>query len=128
MAPALILALLLAGCSGRSGSVGSERESELREVANLLILHSGQHNKGPAKAADLQKYEAGGPLGFQAVKSGDIVIVWGATMPGEGDRTGTTAIVAYEKKTPTEGGLVLLHNGTIQEMTAEGFAAAPKMK
>lgn len=125
------LALLVAGCSssGPSGGGTPGKEAELTEVGSMLVLYSGQHRKGPAKAADLAGYEQGAPLGYPAVKSGEVVVVWGATMPGEGDLDkGTTAVVAYEKKTPKEGGLVLLHNGKVQAMTAAEFAAAPKAK
>jgi hypothetical protein len=124
----LLLPVLVAGCSSGRPVENSGRAGELRDVAVLLALASGPGNKAPTRFADLVKHENGGPTGFQAVKAGEIVVVWGVPMPPEGQPGGTTDIIAYEKKTPTEGGLVLLHNGTIQEMTAEAFAAAPRAK
>jgi hypothetical protein len=122
----------LAGCSSATKPEGGTTppDSEvLREVGGLISMYSGEFKKGPAKAADLARYEAGYPIGYAAVQSGQVVVQWGVPMIlEEGGETagGTTDVVAYEKKVPTEGGQVLLHNGTVKEMTAAEFAAAPK--
>lgn len=122
--------LVGAGCSSgpRGGQEGGPtRADELHEVGTMLTLLSGS-GRGYAKAADLAPYSDGCPLGYKALKSGDVVIVQGATMPGEGDKKGTDAIVAYEKAAPDKGGHVLLHNGTVKKMTADEFARAEKFK
>ena len=92
----------------------------------MLSLYSGEHRRGPAKADDLARYQVGFPLGYRAVQSREIVVFWGATMPGEGEGGKTEAVVGYEKKVPSEGGFVLLHNGTVKEMSPAEFQAAPK--
>src|SRR5262249_25450820 len=124
--------LILLGITGCSSSNNPNEQpgsaDALRELATILPLYSGQHKHGPTKASDLASYEAGAPLGYRAVVAGDVVGVWGATMPGEGEGGGTDAVVAYEKKTPTEGGAVLLQNGQIRQMTVDQFQAAPKAK
>jgi len=128
---ALCLAVA-AGCSStpsRTGDGSAPTNADaLHEVGQLLRAYPAKGGKGPAKAADLAPYEQGGPLGYAAVKSGDIVVVWGVTMAGEGDTAsgGGTDVIAYEKKTPTEGGSVLLSGGEVKTMTAAEFAAAPK--
>src|SRR5262245_57295670 len=99
----------------------------LNEVADLLRATTGPDGRGPAKVADLSRMEQLYPRGYQAVKSGDVVVVWGAKMPGEGN-PGTDAVIAYEKKTPTEGGYVLLQNGTVKEISADAFNSYPKAK
>lgn len=120
------------GCSpapSRNETGGQPTNADLlNEVATLLRSHPARGGKGPAKAADLAPFENGGPLGYAAVKSGEIVVVWGATMAGEGDAAsgGATGVIAYEKKTPTDGGSVLLASGEVKTMTAAEFAAAPK--
>ena len=94
-----------------------------------MRAYSGQTGQGPKKAADFSKYEAGYPLGYAAVQSGEVVVVWGAKIAGEGETGSAPAnVVAYEKKVPAEGGLVLLQNGQVKQMTAAEFAAAPKAK
>jgi hypothetical protein len=119
----------LASCSQTKPAATGEagRAAELREIATILPLYSGEHKRGPQKASDLAPYEAGAPLGYRAVVTNEIVIVWGATMPGEGEGGGSEAVVAYEKNTPTSGGWVLLQNGKVLEMTADQFKAAPKV-
>jgi hypothetical protein len=124
----LVAALLAAGCSATrkpGEQQGPTREDELREVAELLALASGQ-GRGYRQPADLAPCAGGFPLGYQAVASGAIVIVPGATMPGEGERGGSTAVVAYEKDVPTQGGLVLLHNRTLEKMTPAEWKSAPR--
>src|SRR4051794_26736187 len=116
----LLFVVLLAGCSSaRKGgaSAAPTREDEVREVATMLNLLGGT-GKGYSKPAALAPFEAGCPLGYQAVRTGAVVVVPDAKRPGEGDQGGTDAVVAYEKSAPTEGGLVLLHNGKVKSMTA----------
>jgi hypothetical protein len=136
----MLCAMLLVGALGCSSSSsesvntdGKPPESDvLGEVAGLISSYSGEFRKAPQKLGDLARYEPGYPLGFQALKSGDIEVVWGARMTiEEGSGTGysgTTDVVAYQKQTPTGGGLVLLQNGDVKQMTAEEFKAAPKAK
>jgi hypothetical protein len=127
--PFVLLLVAAAGCSSEKKPGDGQQPGaadHLREVAGMLRLHAGERGKGPRKAADLAPYEHGHPLGFQAVKSGEIVVVWGATMPGEGEAGGGEAVVAYEKKALAAGGAVLLQNGTVKTMTADELKAAPK--
>ena len=125
---ALVLALA-AGCGSKSGggNAGAAQTPVLDEVAGLL--RAASETKTPTKVADLAKYEPTFPTGYRAVKSGDVVVVWGAKMAGEGSSgSGSGEVIAYEKKVPTEGGFVLLTSGTVKEMTADEFKAAPKAK
>jgi hypothetical protein len=125
--------LLAAGCSSQSSPTGAgpDKGEVMREVGGLVSAYTGEFRKGPQKLADLARYEPGFPLGFEAVKSGEVVVVWGARMTieeGGGTNTGTTDVVAYLKKVPAEGGPVLLQNGTVKEMTPGEFASAPKAR
>jgi hypothetical protein len=127
-----VCALFAAGCSSGGGSTGAgpDKADTLREVGGLVSSYTGEYRRGPQKVADLARYEAGYPLGYEAVKSGEITVVWGAKMVVEegGGSTGTTDVVAYQKKVLAEGGLVLLQNGTVKEMSADEFRSAPKAK
>lgn len=121
---------LLVGCSSSSSSgkgATPGRSDELQELATILPLYCGEHRKGPSKPADLAKYETAAPLGYHALTTGEILLVPGAMMAGEGDvASAAESVVAYEKKVPTEGGAVLLSNGKVKQMTAEEFKAASK--
>jgi hypothetical protein len=129
VALALVLALA-AGCGSKSGpgGAGAAQAPVLQEVANLLRAASAD-GRAPAKVADLAKYSNGSPTAYQAVKSGDIVVVWGAKMAGEGEGAkGGGEVIAYEKDAPATGGYVLLTSGEVKQMSADEFKAAPKAK
>ncbi len=67
----------------------------------------------------------GYPMAVDLLKSGDLVVQWGASLSPEGETT--TAVLAYLKTVPEQGGPVLLQDGwTIKTMTAAEFKAAPK--
>jgi hypothetical protein len=129
---ALGLLAAIAGCSstdpGAASGQGPDREAVLHEVGGLLRTVAGEGGRPPRKAADLARSEAGFPLGYQAVQAGEVVVVWGARMAGEGDSGASRDVIAYEKNVPAEGGWVLLQNGTVKQMTAAEFAAAPKAR
>lgn len=119
--------VVLAGCSSR---LGEERNSpafnNLREVNDLLHAAAGTASKVPAKLADLERGRKLAPHGYEAVKSGNVVVLWGAPLKGEEDVGKDEAVIAYEKNVPTEGGYVLLSAGTIKKMTAAEFQSALK--
>lgn len=128
--PLILFAIV--GCSSSTTTTGGGqpgKDGVLFEVGGLIRTASGELGRGPKHVSDFAKYETGYPLGYAAVKSGEVVVVWGAKIAGEGDSaTAPADVIAYEKKVATEGGWVLLQNGKTKEMTAEEFKAAPKAK
>jgi hypothetical protein len=130
-----LLALTLAGCSSDAPSPsdqqGPPKDLMLVQVGGLVSSAASENRRAPQSLAEVAKFESTYPLGYAAVKSGDVVVIWGASVAAEGDvaagRAGTN-VIAYEKQTPTEGGLVLLENGNVKKMSADEFKAAPKAK
>ena len=59
------------------------------------------------------------------LKSGKYVFYMGVKMPTLTDGTANT-VLGYAATTPTAGGLVVMADGSGQNMTAAEFAAAPK--
>jgi hypothetical protein len=123
-------AALLAGCSGSAKPSGAdanptEGSNVLQDVAGMLRDYASATGRNAARLADLAQLESLYPHGYQAVKSGEVVVLWGASMAGE-EGGGSEKVVAYEKKVPTDGGHVLLENGQVKSMTSVEFAAAPK--
>ena len=120
------------GCGSKSGSgdgTAPTKADVLHEVAGLIGSYTGEQKKGPIKVSDLARYEAGYPLGFRAISTGEFVVVWGVPMvleEGSGGYQGSEEVVAYEKQATSSGGFVLFQNGNIKEMTAAEFNAAPK--
>jgi hypothetical protein len=130
----LVLALLLligaTGCSG-TGSRGEEQATQqpaLIQVADMLRATTKPNGKGPAKLSEFNSLQAVYALGYQAVKTGEVVILWGVGVKGEDQAATGGEIVAYEKNAPTSGGYVLFTSGQVKQLTADEFNAAPKAK
>lgn len=120
-------ALACSGSDPKSGTTAPNENDALAEVGGMIRNYSAEFGRGPAKQADLAKYQTEGPHGWKALTDGRVVVVWGATVAGEGNSgSGGTGVVAFLKEVPESGGRVLLENGTSKEMTADEFKAAPK--
>src|SRR5579871_5111901 len=122
---AIVLCLgLFGGCTStrRQKEVAPER-MDLTELNELLHTASSA-GRGPTKLADLEKHSKMFPKAYNAVKNGDIIVVWNTPVKGEGDVGKGETVIAYEKNVPTEGGYVLLSAGTVKQMSAADFAAA----
>ena len=122
---AVVVLGLLTGCttSATSRSVSQERKDALKEFGDLLKALQEEGTKPPAKLAALEPIEPRIPVAGPAIRNGDIVYIWGAEYA-----PGSNKLVAYEKQTPTDGGLVLLQDGTVKEMSSAEFSSAPKAK
>lgn len=116
---------LAAGCGDSKASrpVSEERKAALEELGDTLKTLAGDRQKPPARPADLAAIEPMLPVASPAIRNGDIVYVWGA-----GYVAGGTQVIAYEKQAETEGGYVLLQDGTVKQMPASEFQSAPKAK
>src|SRR5262249_24580183 len=86
-------------------------------------------NKPPGKFADFASVRAVAGNGYEAVRSGDIVLYYGATLPDLKEDPGhseSSEVLAYMKDVPQNGGYVLLLNRNVKKMKAEEFKAAPR--
>ena len=126
---ALLLVILpgicLTGCakSAAERTLNDERKDTLKDLGDLLKSLNDEGTKPPAKLAALEPFEPRIPMAGPAIRNGDIIYLWGAEYA-----SGSTKVVAYEKKVPAEGGFVLLQDGTVKEMSATEFGSAPKAK
>jgi hypothetical protein len=117
---------LLAGCSSRPGAGEAAAAPPALDDLNELLHAAGQSGRTPSKLADLDRYKGKHSLAYEAVKSGDVVVLWGTAPKGEGQAGQGDVVIAYEKTVPTSGGYVLMAAGTVKKMTADEFASAPK--
>jgi hypothetical protein len=117
----------LAGCSSKPTGAAVAPEVTLLHDVNDLLRAAGTSGRLPAKLADVDRNKNMFPRGYEAVKSGNVVVLWGAPTQGEGDvGKANEMVVAYEKDVATQGGYVLLSAGSVRKMTAAEFSAAPK--
>jgi hypothetical protein len=119
---------LLAGCSSKPKGSAPPETITLQEVNDMLHSAAGALSRPPSRLADLDRYQSMYPRGYEAVKSGNVVVLWATPLKGEGTAGKNEAVLAYEKSVPTDGGYVLLSAGTIKEMSAAEFKSASAAK
>jgi hypothetical protein len=101
-------------------------EEGLKEMAKVYQYIEYSKLPLPHRAEDFRDYWDSMQASFDRVQQGDFVVVWGV---GRSAAAGAgSQILVHEKKAPTDGGWVLLRNGTVKQMTGAEFAAAPKAK
>jgi hypothetical protein len=86
-------------------------------------------NKPPEKFADLGSVRAVSGNAYDAVRTGEVVLRYGASLPDTKEEPGgspSDEVLAYQKQVPEGGGKVLMLNRTVKTMTAEEFKAAKK--
>ena len=124
-----LFALLAIGCGRVEKAAEKTRDTkELSQIGFLYQNYMDINNKAPASAEDLIKIAGRDRRSAQVVeaaKSGKYVILWGASNPRNGTNASNT-ILGYEKDAPSAGGLVLMGDGNVKNMTAEEFQSAPK--
>lgn len=124
---------ILGGCGG-SGTPenitsATSENGPLAQVGSLYRDHWELKKKAPSSIKDFASFAEVTPEGVNAVKNGDVVVIWGVKLDDlsiEGDGDSADEVLAYEKATPEQGGYVLMKNRDIRKMTADEFKAAPK--
>jgi hypothetical protein len=116
---------LFAGCSSAYEAPDQEM-IDLQDVRQLLHMAGRRTGRPPAKLSDLDSFQAKYSEGYNALKSGDYVVLWGTPLKMGKDAGKSEIVVAYGKKVPTDGGYVLTTAGKVTKMSPAEFAAAPK--
>jgi hypothetical protein len=114
------------GCGG--GEAGNQKIAEpgkiaLEDFGQMLKTLAAEGKKAPSKLAELEPVEPMSPVGAPALRNGEIVYLWGSRY-----LEGGTKLVAYEKQVPTNGGFVLLEDGSVKSVTVAEFGSLPKGK
>jgi hypothetical protein len=127
--PALLLlsatVFLLVGCGFRSAAQRMKRSNQLKLIGLAYHDYYDSFAKGPSGPEDLKNYMEGGNDAHQALVNGDFVVIWNVRIPEMVGGTGST-VLGYEKDVPSKGGLVLMGDASVQQMSADEFKNAPK--
>ncbi|MHC5537021.1 hypothetical protein ACYOEI_01965 [Singulisphaera rosea] len=123
--------LAAAGCGPQNVQYTADQAEEMKllEVGEVLREYQLFKNSPPKAIKDLMKASGSSPGGYEAVRSGDVVVHWDAALPDTNERPGVNPsdkVLAYVKRVPKEGGPVLMLDRTVRRMSAEEFQAAPK--
>jgi hypothetical protein len=97
-----------------------QRHDAGMDLRNIAQLYFADHQLGsaPKKLEDLKDLDA---RAKRFVQDGTYVVIWNAA-----PNTPATALIAYEKDVPKEGGMVADLTGAVRRMTPLEFEAAPK--
>jgi hypothetical protein len=121
------LFLFFLGCEGTPKPPPPPSAADgLKELVDIYKYIEYSKLPLPTKPDDFNDYIDTMPNGLARIKQGDYIVAWGvgrSAAPGAANQ-----ILVYEKLAATEGGAVLLRDGTVKQMTAAEFAAAPKAK
>lgn len=101
---------------------------ELREIGRLYQLYLASSGKPPAKLEDWQELKKDYSKGYQALAEGRYVFIWGADPESMSTTGPANTILAYEKDAPVKGGVVLLGDGSVKNMSLQEFQATAKAK
>ncbi len=125
-------AVLASGCGGpANGTISKDQGEEflLSQVGELCRMYQHAKKKPPAKLADLASVSAMAENGYQALKSGKVVLLYGAPLPDTKEEPGPgpdDEVLAYLAEVPQSGGKVLMINRSVKTMTADEFKSAKK--
>jgi hypothetical protein len=121
----MVLVVFVPACGSQSKGTGKESPAssvELEQIAELYKTFVKEKNRLPTGVTDLKPYEERFPFGFQGLRSGLFLVNWSAGVAPNPSKP--TAVLAYEKDTPTQGGVVVMNNGAVRRMTAQEFQTA----
>jgi hypothetical protein len=114
------LSVLAVGCRGKTAPSGSPQAIELKQFHAMYQHFVKSEQKPPRQLSDLAKkqYEGIYPVAVRSLQQGKYVVVWNV----QGKEAG--AVLAYEKDAPTQGGAVLMADGTVRIWSADELKAA----
>ena len=130
IATVVLISIALDGCGGASDAPFTPEklnDVKLREVGDLYRVYQVNKKSPPNTLNDLAAFATVTLTAFEAIRSGEVVVRYGATLPDteeEPKTTGATEILAYLKDVPARGGPVLLLDRSTRHMTADEFKAA----
>jgi hypothetical protein len=116
----VVLAAVGCGKGVNTMSVADSDKEELIDVYETYSEYLKSNQKPPKQLSDLKKYEAIHALALRVLRDGKYVVAWGVN----GKDSGT--ILAYPKDAPTQGGQVLMADGTIKNMSADELKSQVK--
>ena len=101
------------------------RQDQLKQLGLAYHSHVGAMKRPPANAKELAPFFEKDAKLMETLTKGEYIILWKSSFENMTAGTSNT-ILGYEKETPTAGGLVLMADASVRNMTAEEFKKAPK--
>ena len=117
------LSVSMIGCGGGGSSAPAPRNQiELKNIHEMYGYFVKRYEKPPADMTEfpLDEFEGIHPFTVKSLRDEKFVVVWNIKAKDAG------TVLAFEKDTPTQGGGVVMADGTVKTMTAAEFASAKR--
>jgi len=113
--------VLSAGCVKKGPMTDAElQKNELNDIYECYSEYIKNNKRPPQQLSELRRYEVMHGLALSALNSGKYVGVWGVSSKDSG------TVLAYAKDAPSQGGPVLMADGSVKNMSAEETQTAIK--
>ncbi len=126
-----LAALAACGCGSTHQPLTPDQEKAhtLLQVGEMVRSYQISKNKPPDRFADLGSVRAVAGNGYEAVRTGEVVLLYGTPLSDTNEEPGQSKsdeVLAYQKQVPESGGEVLMLDRSVRTMTADEFKAARK--
>jgi hypothetical protein len=123
------LTFLTAGCGAGNEPLpqATINDVKLRDVGELYRVHQINRKVPPKSLKDFAAFGNVTPSAYEAIRGGDVVVRWGATLPDTDEEPSTHSsdeVLAYLKEVPQQGGSVLMLDRSMRTLTADEFKGA----
>jgi hypothetical protein len=125
----LLAAALIVCASGCGIQKAAERAKKKNILMQAGLAYHQCHDtltRGPKDLEEFKKYGGAPPEVNQALEHGDFAVFWGVHIIKDMPKGTGVTVLGYDKDVPAQGGWVLMGDGTVKEMTAKEFEAAPR--
>lgn len=119
--PAVCLLLCLSSCSKAPPTADDTLRLAMADLGQFVKNLPTVGSKPPKNKDEFIALEPMAPVAAEFIHNGSIVYLWGAAYVEGGKK-----VIAHQKEIATSGGLALLENGDVVQMTPEEFNQAPK--
>jgi hypothetical protein len=123
----LVFLGLCVACGGvQQAAARSKRMNDMKMIGLAYHNFHDANNKPPSNAQDLLTIDPTVGPAVALIQSGEVIFIFDAKLSDMMQQGSGSTVLAYEAKVPTAGGVVLLGDGSVKQMTAAEFQAAPK--
>jgi hypothetical protein len=123
----LVFLGLCVACGGvQQAAARSKRVNDMKMIGIAYYNFHDANNKPPSNAQDLLTIDPTVGPAVALIQSGEVIFIFDAKLSDMMQQGSSNVVLAYEAKAPNSGGVVLLGDGSVKQMTAAEFQAAPK--
>ncbi len=121
---ALVLLVLVASTTPAQNPAQDQRtKNDLKQLVLAYHNYNDSFAKAPEKPDDLAPFIENDKRLLEAMKSGQIVFIFGVSIKEMTDGASNT-VLAYEKDAPTKGGIVAYGDWMVKKQSADEFKKA----